>query len=291
MSTKQYILDNLYGLNPVDWDQAHKDFKIGGFEPQNLKIVPRDEVMMSLVDVAEQLPIEQAIWKKELPDDAPEEFKQLKNLSRNYIVLANKDARLPKFSKWVSSMFSDNPKIMGALSKAGQISGKSEIIISCNPADILRGGVSRHFQTCLGCGGDGDPGGYGGAYKKVLQGVLERCPGIAVAYIDHPEDHTMRCRIWLNHARINGRDCIAMLRPYGNGFDQKQIADLIASKGYDVIAAGQYGGGEKFELINGFDTKGADHGIHWDITEYGELRGNIIAKATCEPRVNLKKAA
>lgn len=289
MEVKQHILANLLGDKPVDWEQVNEYYKIGGYGAEKLKFVQRDDVMKSLVTVTEQLSIERAIWKQELPANASDEARELKNLSRNYIVLANKDARLPKFSKWVASMFADNAKIMGALAKAGQIGGKSEIVISCNPADILRGGVSKHFATCLGCKGDG--GGWGGAYSHVLQGVLERCPGIAVAYIDHPEDATMKCRVWLNHARVNGKDCIAMLRPYGNGFSQQQIADLIASKGYDVIAAGDYNGNTKFELINGFDTNGRDHGIHWDITEYGELRGNIIAEAKCEPKLNLKKAA
>lgn len=275
MSTFDYLLNNLSGLGPIDWDQAKKDYKIAGFEPEKLEIVPRDDMMQSLVTVTEPASLERAIWKQTLPSNASEEAIELKKLSREYIVLTNKKARLPKFSKWVSSMFAGNDKLMLALAKAGQTGGaKSDIIISCNPIDILRGADSAHFWSCLG--GDG-------GFKKVLAGVVSRCPGIAVAYIDHPQDNKMQCRIWLNHARVKGRDCVAMLRPYGNGFSQQQIADLIASKGYDVYSACGYGGATAFELINGFDTKGADKGIHWDITEYGALLGDLIAKAKCEP--------
>lgn len=273
MSTKSYLLNNLSGLGPIDWQQVFKDFELKGFDPENLKILPRDEVMRSLVTVTEQESIERAIWKQSLPENATDEAKELKKLAREYIVLSNKKARLPKFSKWVSSMFAGNEKLMVMLSKASQIGGKSEIIVSCNPVDILRGGVSKHFATCLGCG----DGGYGGMFKHVLQGVLERCPGIAVAYIDHPEDHTMKCRIWLNHAKVNGKDVIAFLRPYGNGFTVEQIADLIASKGYDAYLAG-YGGDTPFEMVNGFNER-----IHWDIIEYGALRGKLLAKAKCDP--------
>lgn len=281
MTTKQYILENLSGLLPIDWAQAKNDYNIAGFLPDKLELVSRDEVMQSLVAVAEQPAIERLIWKQELPENAPDEARELKNLARQYIVLANKEARLPKFSKWVSSMFQGNDRLMGHLAKAGQVGGKNEIIISCNPIDILRGADSPHFWSCLG-----DNGGF----SKVLAGVVSRCPGIAVAYVDNPADGKMKCRVWLNHARINGRDCIAMLRPYGNGFTAKQVADLIASKGYDVIAAEGYYGKTAFELINGFDTKGADRGIHWDITEQ-ELKGSIIAEAKCAPPINIKKAA
>lgn len=275
MSTKEYLLNNLSGLGPIDWDQACKDFNIAGFEPAKLKIVPRDAVMQSLVTVTSQESVERAIWKQELPDNAPDEARELKNLARQYIVLSNKDARLPKFSKWVSSMFQANERIMGYLAKAGQIGGKSDIIISCNPVDILRGADSKHFWSCLG--GDG-------GFKKVLAGVVSRCPGIAVAYIDHPEDSKMKCRVWLNHAVVKGKDVIAILNPYGNGFTGQQIADLIASKGYDVYKGG-YQGDVPFEMVNGFDVKGADKGIHWDIVEYGALQGALLARAKCEPAV------
>lgn len=282
MSTKQYLLDNLHGLQPIDWEQAKKDYNIAGFNPEKLKVLQRDDVMLSLVTVTEQLPIERAIWKQELPDNAPEELKQLKNLSRNYIVLANKDARLPKFSKWVSSMFADNAKIMGALAKAGQIGGKSEIIISCNPVDILRGADSPHFWSCLG--GDG-------GFRSVLSGVVEKCSGVAVAYVDNPTDGKMKCRVWLNHGIVDGRDVIVIMNPYGNGFTAAQIGELIASKGYDVYQS-SYGenGNTKFELVNTFDYKGKDQGIHWDILERAQS-GKLIAKAKCAPAINLKKAA
>lgn len=275
-------MSNLSGLGPIDWAQAEKDYAIAGFKPANLNIIPRNDVMQSLVTVTEQQSIERAIWRQDLPDNAPSAAKELKNLARQYIVLSNKDARLPKFSKWVASMFQGNVMLMEHLAKAGQVGGKSEIIVSCNPIDILRGADSPHFWSCLG-----DNGGF----SKVLAGVVSRCPGIAVAYIDNPADGKMKCRVWLNHARVNGKDCIAMLRPYGQGFSQQQIAELIASKGYDVYNASGYGGKTKFELIDGFDTKGADKGIHWDITEYGELRGDLIAQAKGEPAVAVKKRA
>lgn len=282
MATKEYLLNNLHGLDPIDWEQATKDYNIAGFNPAELNVVQRDDVMLSLVETASQAPLERAIYGSKLPEDATAEAKELRNLARAYIVLANKNARLPKFSKWVSSMFAGNDKLMMILSKAGQNSGKQDIIISCNPIDILRGADSKHFWSCLGANG---------GFREVLKGVVTRCPGVAVAYVDHPEDGKMKCRVWLNHGIVNGKDVIVMMNPYGNGFTKEHIAKIIADKGYDVYQSSYYNeGGVKFELVNTFDWKGKDKGVHWDILEY-EQKGVLLAKATCEPKINLKKRA
>lgn len=267
---KEYIMQNLNGLGPIDWEQAKKDFAIKGFEPEKLNIVPRDEVMQSLVTV--ELPpavleVQLADWQCEKDVSKSEEARQLRALARNYIVLSNKEARLPKFSKWVSSMFQSNEKLMIALSRAGQTAPQNDetgIIISCNPIDILRGAEGPHFWSCLG---------HDGGYKSVLKGVVTKCPGIAVAYINAP-DGKMKGRIWLNHSQVNGRDTISVMRVYGNGFTVAQVGKLIASKGYDVYKHHAYDGGVKIKLVNTFNEA-----IHWDILEYGEPRGELIAKA------------
>lgn len=284
--TPDYIKNNLTGLEPIDWAQAFKDFPIQGYDPDKLKIVQRDDVMLSLVEAAAPMPPTEVLladWHNQ-NDPKTDEAKQLRALARNYIVLSNKDARLPKFSKWVSSMFAGDNKLMIELSKAGQSGAKPNasddagIIISCNPIDILMGGMSKYFNTCLGHGGKDDKGGYGGAYKKVLQGALERCPGIAVAYM-RADDGYLKCRIWLNHARVNGKDVICIMRPYGNGFTTEQVAKLIASKGYDVYEIGYYWGNEgrnatKVEWVGVFNGER----IHWDIIE-GQSMGKCIAQA------------
>ena len=280
--TPDYIKNNLTGLNPIDWEQAFKDFPIKGYDPDKLKIVPRDNVMLSLVEAAAPLPPVEVLladWTNQNNPTTPE-AQQLRALARNYVVLSNKEARLPKFSKWVSSMFAGDNKLMVELSKAGQVGAKPNasddtgIIISCNPIDILMGGMSKYFNTCLGHGGPEDKGGYRGAYKKVLQGALERCPGIAVAYM-RADDGFLKCRIWLNHGRVDGKDVICIMHPYGNGFDQNQIAKLIAAKGYDVynVGWGARGSAKKVEWVGVFN---GEH-IHWDIIE-GQHMGVLVAE-------------
>lgn len=287
--TPDYILQNLNGLGPIDWEQAFKDFPIAEYTPDKLKIVPRDEVMLSLVDVAAPLPAVEVLladWNNQ-NDPATDEAKQLRALARNYVVLSNKEARLPKFSKWVSSMFAGNNQLMIELSKAAQVGAKptkaadNGIIISCNPVDILMGGMSKYFNTCLGHGGKADKGGYGGNYRKVLQGALERCPGIGIAYM-RADDGFLKCRIWLNHGRVDGKDVICVMSPYGNGFDLNAVAKLIASKGYDVyqVGWGARGAAKKIEWVGVFN---GEH-IHWDIIE-GQHMGVCVAQAEPQKKV------
>lgn len=269
---RDYIMQNLHGLKPIDWEQAKADFAISGFEPDKLNIVPRDNVMLSLVDVAENVPTEVLLadWHN-TAEPATDEARQLRALARNYVILSKKEARLPKFSKWVSSMFQSDQKLMVALSSACQAGAKPDdagIIISCNPVDILRGAEGPHFWSCLG---------HEGGFREVLSAVVTRCPGIAVAYTNAP-DGKMKCRVWLNHTQVDGKDTISLLNPYGNGFTALQVAKLIASKGYDVYEHGNGQANPKF--INGF----ADgERIHWDIIEFynGARR---IAEAQCEPK-------
>ena len=41
----EVIADNLRGTEPINWDDAKKAFKIGGFKPEKLKIKPRLEML------------------------------------------------------------------------------------------------------------------------------------------------------------------------------------------------------------------------------------------------------
>lgn len=283
MTTKQYLLDNLTGLGPIDWEQAKKDYNFDGFFRRGLdinKILPRDEVMLSLIDVTEQMSMEEYLNKMKLADNAPDELRELKNLARQFIILRNKQARLPKFSKWISSMFQANPVLMNVLAKQGQnAGGKNNIIISCNPVDILRGADTQHFFTCLG---------HDGGYNTVLPGVLQECPGVAVAYIDD-ENGKMLARCWIHHIEVNGKTAIQMNRPYGNGITHEVLAKMIAAKGYDVYDQdGWYNRGANavnYKFINNFKRQ-----IHWDALETA-ARGSLIEKAVGAPRVAKKKKA
>lgn len=275
------VNQDLTGLEPIDWKLAHEKYPaIVNYEGETLKILPRDDVMLSIVTGAptasnELVDLEEIC--KELPDSKGATAREIRVLAKQFIVLKNKDARLPKFSKWVTSMFQNKPEINALLAQMGQQTvSSSNIVISCNPVDILRGGIGKHFMTCLG-----PQGGGGWGYADVLPGVLQECPGVAVAFIDDGTG-AYRARCWVHHIEVDGKTAIQMNRPYGNGINPKALAELIASKGYDVYDQ-SYGGNTRYKFINNFKRK-----IHWDALE-SPAQGNLIAAAV--PQLKKKRAA
>lgn len=270
------------GLSRIDWGAVAEHYPtVGRYEVRPEKIVHRDEVMLALVhdDVAPTVDVPLEDVCKNLLDKNGAGA-EVRKMAKVYITLRNKNARLPGFGKWVSSMFKNNPAYVTIMAKAGQHErGKAAggIVISCNPVDILRGGIGRHFQTCLWP--DVREGGWGGAYADVLPAVLEECAGVAVAFIEDGEAYRARC--WVHHIRVNGKDAVQINSPYGNGITEAKLAALIASKGYDVYNQG-YGGDTKYEFVNNFKRR-----IHWDAIET-RAGGNLIAAA--KPIIK-KKAA
>jgi len=277
------------GLKPIDWNKvAEKYPAVALYNPDKLNIIPRDEVMLSLCHdeageaVVSNVPLEEIC--KNLTDAQGSAASDLRKLAKQYIVFRNKNARLPGFGKWVSSMFKNNQEYITMMAKAGQherTAPKNSIIISCNPVDILRGGLGKHFFTCLG------PhkyphGGYGGAYAAVLPGVLQECAGVAVAFIEDPNSEAYKARCWIHHIEVDGKVAVQLNTPYGNGITEEKLAAIIASKGFDVYNQ-EWGGKTKYKFINNFKRR-----IHWDAIE-ADACGDLIAKA--EPIIQKKKAA
>lgn len=278
---------DLTGLEPIDWPEVYKKYPgIKNYEIKDKPILERDEVMRSLIhrpgNVAEDNVQDLEDVCKTLTDDKGAVARELRVLAKQYIVFKNKEARLPKFGKWVNSMFSSRPEYNAMLAQLGQAANAQggKITISCHPADILRGGLGKHFMTCLG------PAGNGYGYANVLPAVLHECAGVAIAYIESDDPNgAYKARAWLNHIRVKGEDAIQMNRVYGNGFTNEQLAELIASKGYDVYTNSDWNNKNvKFEWVNNFKRR-----IHWDAIEYGD-QGTLVKKATA-PRPVFKAPA
>lgn len=283
MHTKQYILNDLRGEGEIPWDEAFKDFRLKPRGLDHKKVPMRDEVMRSLVKQAAQVPVEVALRQLDA-DKLPKEGVALRKLALTYITLTNKQARLPKFSKWVSSMFQNDVMMMQYLSKAGQMAGKQDesLIISCNPIDLLRGGDSPHFWSCLVCDG---------GYQEVMTALGSKWTGIAVAYVDAP-DGKMKGRVWLHHAEIGGKTVIVgASHIFGNGFTHEQVGKLVNEAGYDYYQYASYWGGNggkkvKVQKFIGCPTEY----IHWDTETFNDAYATLISATNKEAPV-LKKAA
>lgn len=271
------VNEDLTGLSPIDWEAVAKFYPdVAKYEVGN--ILPRDDIMRSIVQrsaAREAQPMEEIC--KRLPDKQGAAA-ELRKLAKQYIVFRNKNARLPAFGKWVSSMFSNNKELVAAMAKAGQHGRTAHggITISCNPVDILCGGIGKHFITCIGPkGGAHDPY-YGGAYADVLPAVLSECSGVAVAFIRDVDSQYLYARCWVHHIEVDGKTAIQLNDVYGNGMTQRQVAELIAAKGYDVYNQDYVG--TKYKFINNFKRP-----IHWDALEM-PARGKLLAAAHADKK-------
>ena len=282
------VNEDLTGRSPIDWDAVAKHYpNVAKYEVGNVTL--RDDVMLSIVHrgsagPAADTPLEDIC--KRLTDDQGPAAVEVRKLAKHYIVFRNKNARLPGFGKWVSSMFKNDQELVAVMARAAQHvrPANTGVVISCNPVDILRGGLGKHFHTCLGPkGADYDAGHWNGQYRNVIPAVLTECPGVAVAFVADNDQEYYRARAWVHHIEVDGKTAIQINSIYGNGMKEKQLAELIAGKGYDVYSQ-DYWGKTNYKFINNFKRN-----IHWDAIEM-PARGELIARAA-EHRPNKLKVA
>ena len=252
-------------LSKYNIADARKQWRI--LDPLTIKWVERDEFVQRCVgEGAKECPVEQTVLDMTAPgvkilSDAEKELRQH---AVTYITLRNKAARLPKFGKWVSSMFKDNKEFAVILSKAAQ-NQAGTIVISDDIVDMLRAGSSKHYYSCLGPGG---------GFEEVIKTACEKCPGVFVAYLNHP-DQDMKWRSWLHHIVVDGENCVGAMRPYGQGATLQQLASILADKNiklYQLYSGyGPTAESVKVEGVNLFKES-----LHWDLHTWKQLYGTLI---------------
>ena len=272
--------------NPViDWDAMKKKYNIAGYTPEKLKIVPRDDFMQAIAgNDSNERAVEDVIAQN--PErDYTAAAKEIRDLSHTYIKLRNEDARLPKFGKWVNSMFPANADYQRIISQRGQTAGIGALQVSADIVDILRGGDVP--GSCLS-----DRGGF----TDVLKAVAQEAPGIGVAFINDPTTGKMAGRLWLHHAKIvdTGEDVVvAASIVYGHRFTHQQVADYLAERGYRLFMYDPYEyyganmKGEKYtvEFVNCLNRS-----IHWDTYTWGQYK-TVKAHEIQPTKKNINKAA
>lgn len=255
-------LETPLAVSKYSFEEAKKKWKI--LNPETLKWVNRDSFVQKCLGEADLLrPLEdttQELTREVMHAKGKKSEYALNALACTYIDLRDKSARLPKFGKWVTSMYKDDKDFATILSKAAQSKG-GNVVISADIIDILRAGSSKHYYSCLGPGG---------GFNEVLQGVCEQCPGIFVAYIDHV-DGDMKWRSWLHHIVVNGEDAVGAMSPYGQGGSLAQVAKLLADKGIKLYRLSNYERGDVVECVGAFTQS-----IHWDLYTWKEVRGTLV---------------
>lgn len=264
-----------------DFTEAKKKWQLGDID--EMVYMPRDEFVQSVLgQIGGARPVEEVIVRGATPGQLA---KDLRDLAGQYIVLRDKGGRLPKFSKWLTSMFQDNKDLHIVLAREAQAAGNGDrpVKISGDIVDLVRLADTRHYASCLAANG---------MYKEVMRLIVEKCPGIFIAYIDGDDDK-MRGRIFLNHGRIGDEHVVfAAGQFFGNGFTHTMLADYFADLGvrYFHYQGWAYGGGEykkgKQVVITPVNCVGQDNRhIHYDtptwndVTCYEVLPTNPLKKA------------
>lgn len=213
-------------------------------DPEKLKYAERDEFIKSLCfkEDLPEVPVESSIvsiWEAQHQFGLNAKVKvneQTLRLAQDYIRYRDKGARLPKFSKWACGMFKDDKVLAKDLATAGKyVESNSSLFVSADMIDLLRNADTPHFTSCLAVGM---------GYEKVTQAIVEKCPGIAIAYVD--DDGTppkMRGRCWVHHAQRvdNGADVAVVCTKWGGTVGAEQVVDVLRSKGVEAYVGGSYG--------------------------------------------------
>lgn len=212
------------------------------WNPETVGFVERDDFIRSLAAtsaVVEAVPLEQSIlakWKRQLAQPGALKAAQLEvspaiaRMARDYARYTKGGARLPKFSRWASSMFPNDKELGNTLAKLGQVKAEAgKIVFSAECYDLMRAGVTPHFGSCFRVASVGG---------ESLRAIATAATGIGIAFVDD-EKGLMRGRTWLYHAKRvkDGADVVVFASyPYGK-FDEAAAAKALKDRGFLVYKA------------------------------------------------------
>lgn len=240
-------------------------------KPENFKYIKRTDFIESLCGVTPAIPRALEDILRELSAQLPHNRKvkvseRTMELALSYTRFRDQGARLPKFSKWATGMFKDDKNVAADLAAAGKLEDSSgNIIISSDIMDLLRNADTPHFSSCLRAGG---------TYDSVTKGIVEHCPGIAIAYVDDA-DGKMRGRCWVHHAvRVdNGNTVAVVCTKWGGTLDASQVVKTLRERGFEAYQGGSYGkqydghDAIKVNFVNCF-TKALHHDMYTWIKDF-----------------------
>lgn len=139
-----------------------------------------------------------------------------------YQQLTQKGARLPKFTRWVTSLWPKEPRYVELFAKLGQAAAQDTFYVSDRQVDILRCASTTHFSSCF-------------RSNDSPARVCAEGTGVAIIFCDD-EKGAMKRRTWCIHVRDpkTQRDGLfVMPGRYGN-FDEKKIIAKLKEKHPEV---------------------------------------------------------
>ena len=233
-------------------------------DPTTIKFKPRDEFISRLVGPLEATEVDLALAlitrRTHVGTSFQDEFMRP---AGTYDQLRQTQARLPKFSKWVTSLYPKRKELVEEFARLGQKVTSDVFEISGELIDILRCADTPHFTSCFAAK----------SYQNhIPKRVAEEAPGVCILFSDDAKGK-MKARTWGVHVQDEkGTDALYLgARTYGV-FDLAAIANQLHNKhGVDVYRTVPYGTkADKVKLttINSFSDP-----IYFDFPIWGTVEG------------------
>lgn len=243
--------------------------KYAFLKPEAVKFVPRDDFIQSVCGMLPPLEVDVAAYVLQhymcsnltcVPKDLQS---NLYYVASYYKDLTNRGARLPKFSRWVTSLYPNEKRYVEVFSAIGQKVKPITVIVSDKCEDILRAADSKFFASCF-------------KGSKTLKDIAEQVPGMGVIFGDDAESGQMQLRMWLLHVKTkDGKDGLGLGRMYGAQADSKAIAESLskANNNCPVFLMSNNGtAGDDVEAVNGFKTS-----LYFDFNCWGKSKAVRLA--------------
>lgn len=173
--------------------------------PEGFKFLERNSFIKSLTGVYSTAGRDFSFSYQELVNAAPikkvlgnyhsPEADKLSQALNSYNGLHVRGARLPKFTRWLTSVFPDEKNIHNAVALAMQASmaDSNNVVISEDPYALWNAGASSSYASCLKPGGERTMG------YDPLRRLIEQAAGIGIAYILNNSNGQMKGRVFLHH--------------------------------------------------------------------------------------------
>jgi hypothetical protein len=239
-----------------------------------VKYVPRDAFITGLQGPLEASDVDLALALIARQTQAGPSFnEEFLRLATTYDTLRRSQARLPKFSKWVTGLYPKRQELAAEFARLGQKVTSNVFEVSGDVVDILRCADTPHFASCFK---------KGSMSQDVPKRVAEEAPGMCIIFADDDKGK-MKARTWGVHVQDkNGKDALLLGAGRYGAFDVDDIAKKITAKfNIDVYKMPGYEWppvkhvSTRVTTINAFKER-----IYFDFQIWGSFDAVLISSAT-----------
>jgi hypothetical protein len=241
---------------------------------KTVKYVERDEFIKRISGPLESSEVDLALALITRQTQAGASFQdEFIRLANTYDTLRRTEARLPKFSRWVTSLYPKRAELAAEFARLGQKMTNDVYEVSGDVVDILRCADTPHFASCFKAGGFS---------QDIPKQIAERATGVCIVFADDAAGK-MKSRTWGVHVRDpKGNDALMLGSGRYGVMDVDTVGKKIAEKyGIDVYRTGggyQYPPPPKSSMVKLETVSGINAALYFDFPIWGTVEGTKLNK-------------